>query len=100
MTISIHEDSTSVQINVEGVIKGTNDSQSIKDAINSVGDRHKEVHLNILDSFAITSTIIGFLRKKVQIDGLKLKINAKDDRLLELMEELSLTHALNVHKMR
>lgn len=99
MTINIKENGDIVEIEVSGVIKGTGHSQSIKDAINSIEDPSKAIHLNIQDSFAITSTIIGYLRKKVQVDGIKLQVNVKDERLLELMEELNLTRSLNVHKM-
>lgn len=99
MTINIKENDTHIDIDISGVIKGTGHSQSIKDAINSVEDKKKTIYLNILDSFAITSTVIGFLRKKVQVDGLKIRLNVTDDRLIELMEELNLTQPLNVHKI-
>lgn len=100
MTINIKENNSHIDIDISGVIKGTGHSQSIKDAINSVEDKKKIIHLNILDSFAITSTVIGFLRKKVQVDGLKIRLNVTDDRLIELMEELNLTQPLNVHKIK
>lgn len=99
MTISIKEQGSSIHIDVEGVIKGASDSQSIKDAVDSVSAKEQEIHLNILHSFAITSTIIGYLRKKVSSDGLNLKVKVSDSRLYELLEELNLIEALNVVKV-
>jgi hypothetical protein len=99
MTVSVKETNGSIQVDIEGVIKGLGDSQSIKDAIEAIVDKEKSVSVNILDSFAITSSVIGYFRKKVQVDKMKLNIFVKDDRLYELFEELNLVSALRVKKL-
>lgn len=99
MTISVKDDANSVNVDVEGLIKSASDAQSFKDAIESVSDKKKEVIINIIDSFAVTSSIIGYLRKKVQVDGLKLQIRVRDQRLYDLLDELNLISYLNVKKI-
>lgn len=99
MEISINEASSKITIDIDGVIKGVTDSQRFKDAIESIQAQNKPVEININESFAITSTIIGYLRKKIQIDKLQITLNVKDDRLYELLEELMLAEIFNAKKI-
>lgn len=99
MTVSINEEYNDIIITVTGVIKGLTDSQRLKDAIESVSAKNKPIIINVMDSFAITSTIIGYLRKKIALDKQIISIKAKDERLYELFEELKLLEIFNVSKL-
>jgi len=97
MNVSVNKSGEVYEINIDGVIKSVADSQSIKDAINSC-DGTAPITLDITNSFSITSSVIGFLLKKVQADKRSIRINAHDSRLYDLFQTLNLTQTLNVHK--
>lgn len=99
MTISINETGEKTVINIDGLIKGVTDSQRLKDAIESIQNKQKQLEINIHDSFALNSTIIGYLRKKIGIDGLNIAVRVKDERLYELLDELQLIDIFNVSKL-
>jgi len=97
MNINVNTTGAECKVEIEGIIKSISDSQSIKDAINSCGDV-KNIYIDILDSFSITSSVIGFLLKKKQGDGVNLQIKVHDSRIYELFESLNLIEVLNVKK--
>jgi len=99
MTISINEAGEKTVINIDGIIKGVTDSQKLKDAIESIQDRSKHIEIKINESFALNSTIIGYLRKKIKIDNLNISILVKDERLYELFDELKLVDIFSVKKV-
>lgn len=98
MNINVNKSGESCEIKIEGVIKSVSDSQAIKDALNSCGDV-KQVNIEILDSFSITSSVIGFLLKKKQGDKVGLAITVNDPRIYELFQSLNLVEVLNVKKV-
>jgi len=97
MNISIERNGSNHHIRIEGVIKSISDSQEIKDAINSCTDA-TALTLDIVDSFSVTSSVIGFLLKKRQADNLAVTIQAHDDRLYDLFKSLNLVEVLDVKK--
>ncbi len=84
-------------IMIEGNIKGIEDVNEIKNSIESFnlesGDRFS---IEIKDSFAMPSALIGYLMKLIQKDDIKLNICACDPRLVELLDDLGLTKAFNI----
>jgi len=98
MNINVNKQGDSCDIKIEGVIKSVSDSQAIKDALNSCGDI-KTVNIDIVDSFSITSSVIGFLLKKRQGDNVALTIKVNDARIYELFQSLNLVEVLNVKKV-
>ena len=98
MNINVNKQGDSCDIKIEGVIKSVSDSQAIKDALNSCGDI-KMVNIDIVDSFSITSSVIGFLLKKRQGDNVALTIKVNDARIYELFQSLNLVEVLNVKKV-
>ena len=97
MNINVNKNENSCELNIEGVIKSVSDSQSIKDAFNSCGNI-KSVSIEIIDSFSITSSVIGFLLKKKHGDGININIKVNDSRIYELFQSLNLIEVLNVKK--
>lgn len=98
MNINVNKSGDSCDIKIEGVIKSVSDSQAIKDALNSCGSV-KIVTIDIIDSFSITSSVIGFLLKKKQGDNVDLTIKVNDARIYELFQSLNLVEVLNVKKV-
>ena len=96
MTINVTNNGNAYDVNVDGVIKSVSDSQSIKDAVDSCVGQDVSVNLNIRNSFSVTSSVIGYLLKKVQADKMQIQINVYDDRLFELFKTLNLVEVLNV----
>ena len=98
MDIDVKRGSGYCDIVIEGVIKSISDSQAIKDAVLSCSDA-VTVRINVLDSFSITSSVIGFLLKRIQGDGINIEIEVHEPRLYELFENLKLIEMLNVRKV-
>ncbi|MEI7815760.1 MAG: hypothetical protein WCI45_01090 [Desulfuromonadales bacterium] len=85
------------ELTIAGNIKSIEDSSGIKEAINALqksGPRN--ILLRIQDSFSMTSTVIGYLMKLVNIDKITISMIVGDQRLYQLLDELSLVKAFNV----
>lgn len=99
MRVNVKSHGSGVEVNIEGIIKSVADSESFKEALNSVCGLGNSITVNILDSFAITSTIIGYLNKKVRGDKENIVLNVADQRLYDLFSELNLIETLKVRKI-
>jgi len=85
------------EILITGNIKSIEDSLQIKDTINAVLEQGvRNIHIKIMDSFSMTSTVIGFLMKLVNHDKIPLSMSVFDNRLYVLLEELNLLQIFNV----
>jgi len=85
------------ELTITGNIKSIEDSIEIK---KTIGDLQKNGARNILlkiqDSFSMTSTVIGYLMKLVNLDKIKISLIVGDHRLYQLLEELNLVQPFNV----
>ncbi len=83
-------------IQIEGNIKSLNDLQEIKEAIKSYqlskGDKFT---IEIMDSFAMPSAMIGYLLRIIEQDKVKLTLVINDQRLTGLLEDLNLKEVFN-----
>ncbi len=85
------------ELTVTGVIKTLDDSTELRNAIQSLVDGGTNaINLRIEDSFALPSAVIGHLMKLVNLNKIRLSIQAGDPRLCELFEDLQLTAAFGV----
>jgi hypothetical protein len=85
------------ELTIIGNIKSIEDSLEIKNAINALQKNGaKNILLRIIDSFSITSTVIGHLMKLVNLDKITISIVVGDHRLYQLLDELSLVQPFNV----
>ncbi len=84
-------------IAIDGNIKGLSDVNEIKETITSYnlknGDRF---YIEINNSFAMPSAMIGYLMKLVEQDKVNLTVQISDERLVELLDDLGLTQAFNI----
>ena len=83
-------------IEINGVIKTITDAQEVIDAIKSVDG--KTLRLIVKDSFALPSSIIGYLIKKSE-EGTNVSIEVGSEILGELLDDLNLTKIFNVRKI-
>ncbi len=98
MTINVEKKADKYEVHIDGTIKSVADSQSIKDAVGGCHDAKLPIHIRIDNSFSVTSSVIGFLLKKVQADKVDIRITVSDERLYDLFKSLNLATILNVHK--
>ncbi len=89
----------SQSIKIIGNIKGIMDLNQIKQTIESYrlsnGDKFT---IEIIDSFAMPSAMIGYLLRLVEYDKIKLSLHIHDTRLYELLDDLSLTEVFNMQQ--
>ena len=91
------ETTGSNELSINGNIKSIEDGMAIKEAMNALKNQGaKSIQVKIQDSFSMTSTVIGFLMKLVNIDQIRISLFVSDRRLYQLLEELSLVQAFNV----
>jgi hypothetical protein len=82
---------------ITGNIKSIDDSMAIKEAIGILHQNGvRSIVLKIIDSFSMTSTVIGHLMKLANLDKITVSIIVGDNRLYQLLEELCLLQQLNV----
>lgn len=86
-------------ITIEGNIKSIDDFQRIKSALDTMTDSHKRIDILIRDSFSMTSSVIGYLNKIIQKDGIILSMQVGDDRLYNILKDLALMSIFNVKKL-
>jgi hypothetical protein len=85
------------ELTISGNIKSIEDSAEIKEVtLALIKEGATNLHFNIQDSFSMTSTVIGFLMKVVNVDNVRITLVVGDGRLYQLLEELSLLQAFNV----
>jgi hypothetical protein len=91
------EDNGSNELTIAGNIKSIEDSMEIKTAVNTLQKRGaKNIQLRIQDSFSMTSTVIGYLMKLVNLDKIPVSLVVGDHRLYQLLDELNLVQPFNV----
>ncbi len=84
-------------ISITGNIKGTTDINQIREAVSSYALKSGDSFaIDIKDSFAMPSAMIGYLMKLVEQDQIELTLQIGDTRLSELLDDLGLTQAFNI----
>ncbi len=87
-------------ISIKGNIKTISDYQEFKSQIQKLVDGgHQEITIRILDSYTVTSAVIGYLFKIININKVKVNFHVRDERLHKILEDLKLTEVLNVQKI-
>ncbi len=78
-------------IQINGNIKTQDDYVKIKETITLLKNKGiRELTLDIVDSFSMTSSVIGFLLKSIYQDKLGIKLIIGDERLFSLLNDLQL----------
>jgi len=87
------------KIKVKGNIKSIAHYNELKDNIETIIISHKSVEVELIDSMSLTSSVIGYFTKIVNLDNVVLKLSINDERLFELLDDLGLVQVLNVQRM-
>ena len=89
-------------VTINGNIKSVSHYHEIKTEIENILDKFsdtKTIKIHLLDSIAITSSVIGFFCKLVNIDGVSLHLHVNDESLYDLLDDLNMVTLLNVQKI-
>jgi adenosine deaminase len=79
-------------VKIEGNITSIDDYLSIKNVFQDfVNNGVKEINIFFIDAVSITSSVIGFMLKLINIDKVSLTVVTGDKRLLHLFDELELS---------
>ncbi|MGE4398403.1 MAG: hypothetical protein AB7D29_02675 [Campylobacterales bacterium] len=100
MQLESSQNGNSHKIVVKNVIKTIEDSTIFKKSISDIllKDPGAKIDIHIIDSYIITSSIIGTLLKMVQKDNAKITVYVYSADLYELLDKLNLIVLLNVKK--
>ncbi len=85
-------------VTVKGNIKSVSDYQILKEKFEDLRQTHGTIFLNIEDSISITSSVIGYMTKLVQKEGIDLSIKVGNSSLYELFDDLNLVRLFKVKK--
>ena len=87
-------------ITIKGNIKTISDYQELKSQLQKLVDAgHQEITVRILDSYTVTSAVIGYLFKIININKVKVNFHVRDERLYKILADLKLLEVLNVQKI-
>lgn len=100
MQIETKQIATGYKVIIKEVIKTIEDSTIFKKSVSDIlaKDPKVNIEIHIVDSYIITSSIIGTLLKMVQKDNAKLSLYVYSPDLYELLDKLNLIPLLNVRK--
>jgi len=84
---------------ITGNIKTVNDFQEIKQSLDALSARQKNITINITESLSITSSVIGYFNKLVLKDQIVIEMNIGNKQLLELFDELNLSAIFKVNEV-
>jgi len=81
---------------IKGNVKSVKNYEDIKSAIDSIISSNKYVIIELTNSISLTSSVIGYLSKLVNVDGVKVELYVRDDGLYELLSDLGLINLFRV----
>jgi len=94
MEINIKNDST---VEIVGNIKSLEHYNMIKQTMQQlVSKGSKHITVNVVDSLSMVSSVIGYFIKLKNLEGVDLHVNVSDERLYNLLDQLSLLSVFKV----
>lgn len=88
----------------ELIVHGTTGDMSVyhgvKDNIRLlIAKGHKDITIKFVDAVTITSAMIGYFIKAINLDGVRINVHVTDSRLYEMLNMMNLVKMLNVKKI-
>ena len=83
-------------ITVKGNIKTIQDFQEIKSTLDRLVMTQTKIHFELVDSISLTSSVIGYISKIINRNGINVTINVYNQGLYDLLEELCLIDLFKV----
>lgn len=87
------------KITITGNIKSISHYNEIRSIIDEILINQKNIVVKLMDSISVTSSVIGYFSKLINVDGVVLELFVNDDDLFNLLEDLGLTQAFNVQRL-
>jgi len=88
------------EIVISGNIKNFDDYTNIKSAVERlISGGTSSLSIKLTESLSMTSSVIGFLIKVINIDKISVRLYVKDERLYSLLDELNLLNLFNVSRI-
>jgi hypothetical protein len=88
-------------ISIIGNIKNRNDIGNIKVSIASYNLKDGDAFtIEVKDSFAMPSAMIGYLMQLVEQDKIRLSLKVGNEKLAELLDDLGLSQVFNIKTIR
>lgn len=88
-------------VEILGNIKSLDHYNEIKQTIQHlVSNGTRNLTINVRDSLSMVSSVIGFLIKVINVDGVTLNVNVWDERLYALLDQLSLVELFHVRQVK
>jgi len=84
---------------VKGNVKSISDFNDIKNAVDAITSTSKHVVIELVDSISLTSSVIGYLSKLVNVDGVTVELYVGDKGLYDLLNDLGLISLFKVKKI-
>ena len=85
---------------VKGNVKSIENYKDIRNAIESIISTNKSVIIELINSISLTSSVIGYLSKLVNMDGITVELYVGDEGLYELLDDLGLISLFKVKKLK
>jgi len=100
MEISVEKIGVETNVSVIGSVSTIDDSAVLKKHVNEAfdGEFSNRVNLSFIDSYVMTSSLIGYFIKLVRTDKANIVIIIHDTQLYNLIERLNLIDILNVRR--
>jgi len=84
---------------IKGNVKSVNDFTDIKNAVDAITSTNKYVVIELVDSISLTSSVIGYLSKLVNVDNITVELYIADKGLYDLLNDLGLITLFKVKKI-
>jgi len=84
---------------VKGNVKSISDFNDIKNSVDAIISTSKHVVLELVDSISLTSSVIGYLSKLVNVDKIMVEMYVGDQGLYDLLSDLGLVSLFKVKKI-
>ena len=100
MKLEVQNKVGGVSILVREQVKSMQDSMDLKEAISKElrTSKTQKIEVVIMDSFVITSSIIGSLLKFINADKVDLELVVQNPELYEFLQKMNLISALKARK--
>lgn len=85
---------------VEGNIKSIEHYNQLKSTVDEMLLNSKTIVVTLVDSISLTSSIIGYFTKIINVNGVVLELYVSDDGLFDLLDDLGLIQLFNVKRLR
>ena len=86
-------------VTIKGNVKSIAHYNEIKSALDSLVGEDKIV-IRLEDSISLTSSVIGYLSKLVNVDGKELELYVRNEKLYKLLDDLGLLQLFSVKRLK